>query len=342
VPGLAALNAGGDAGVTSVSCPATGACSADGDYTDGSGEGQGFVVTQTAGTWGTAIGVPGLAGLEGTSGNASLASLSCASPGNCAAGGSYLNSAGLAEAFVVNETGGTWASAEQVAGTAGSLPATPWRRCPARPPGPAWPPGTGDGLARPPSSPPNAPVSGARPGRFWGSPRSAARPGPDSSANSVSCSSAGPCAVTGWYYDPVTQHDQAFAASRRSGAWRQAIEIPGIALLDGGHGSAGATVSCATAGNCVIGGSYVSTVSEGFVADEVDGSWRSARQLPGLARLDAGHNAAVVSVSCAAAGRCAAGGYYAPRPPVTPRRGSWPASPAAPGAGRSRCPGWPR
>jgi hypothetical protein len=118
--------------------------------------------------------------------------------------------------------------------------------------------------------------------------------------------------VTGWYYDPVTQHDQAFAASRRSGAWRQAIEIPGIALLDGGHGSAGATVSCATAGNCVIGGSYVSTVSEGFVADEVDGSWRSARQLPGLARLDAGHNAAVVSVSCAAAGRCAAGGYYAP------------------------------
>ena len=44
--------------------------------------------------------------------------LSCASGGNCAAGGSYEDSTGLTQAFVVDETAGTWGDAEEVPGTA--------------------------------------------------------------------------------------------------------------------------------------------------------------------------------------------------------------------------------
>jgi hypothetical protein len=42
-PGVAALNLGGNAQVTSVSCATAGACTAGGFYTDASGHGQAFV-----------------------------------------------------------------------------------------------------------------------------------------------------------------------------------------------------------------------------------------------------------------------------------------------------------
>src|SRR5260370_30736166 len=44
VPGLGALNKGGDARVNSVSCPSAGNCAAGGNYFDGPGHRQGFVV----------------------------------------------------------------------------------------------------------------------------------------------------------------------------------------------------------------------------------------------------------------------------------------------------------
>jgi hypothetical protein len=46
VPGTAALNQGRFAGISSVSCAAAGSCSAGGDYRDGSGRFQAFVVSE--------------------------------------------------------------------------------------------------------------------------------------------------------------------------------------------------------------------------------------------------------------------------------------------------------
>ena len=45
VPGTAALNAGGQAAITSVSCSQAGYCSAGGAYLDASGQQQAFVVS---------------------------------------------------------------------------------------------------------------------------------------------------------------------------------------------------------------------------------------------------------------------------------------------------------
>ena len=117
VPGTAALNAGGQAQVGSVSCASAGNCTAAGSYTDSSGHTQAFVVSQVRGTWGTADEVPGTATLN-TGGNAVINSLSCGSAGNCSAGGFYTDSALRSQAFVASETGGTWHAALEVPGTA--------------------------------------------------------------------------------------------------------------------------------------------------------------------------------------------------------------------------------
>ena len=99
VPGTAALNHG-DAVTVSVSCAPAGNCSAGGDYFDGSFNSQPFVVSQTNGTWQKAEEVPGTAALN--HGDADFSSVSCASAGECGAGGYYQDGSGLSQAFVVS------------------------------------------------------------------------------------------------------------------------------------------------------------------------------------------------------------------------------------------------
>jgi hypothetical protein len=103
VPGTATLNAGKDAYATSVSCASAGNCSAAGTYTDSSGHMQAFVVNEVGSTWRAAIKVPGTATLN-TGGNAFVQSVSCASAGNCGAGGGYTDSSGHRQPFVASES----------------------------------------------------------------------------------------------------------------------------------------------------------------------------------------------------------------------------------------------
>ena len=70
-----------------------------------------------SGTWGTAQEVPGTGGLN-AGGFAAVTSVSCATAGNCSAGGTYADGAGHGQAFVVTQTNGTWGKAKQVPGTA--------------------------------------------------------------------------------------------------------------------------------------------------------------------------------------------------------------------------------
>src|SRR5215813_7619968 len=117
VPGTAALNRDGDAGIVSVSCASAGNCSSGGSYTDSSARHQAFVVSQIGGTWGTAIEVPGTAALN-QGGFAVISSVSCGAAGNCSAGGSYATGPGHRQAFVASEKNGTWHKAIEVPGTA--------------------------------------------------------------------------------------------------------------------------------------------------------------------------------------------------------------------------------
>src|SRR5258706_399879 len=119
VAGIAAVNKGESAGVASISCTSPADCSAVGFYAprqprDGVYYVP-FVVSQVHGTWASGRPVPGLAAVDiGIS--AQVAGLSCASPGNCVAGGRYTDRRGRYQPFVVSQVRGSWGTLRQVPG----------------------------------------------------------------------------------------------------------------------------------------------------------------------------------------------------------------------------------
>jgi hypothetical protein len=262
VRGLAALNAGGDAQVNSISCASAGNCSAGGYYTDADGNTQAFVVSEVNGTWGTAIQVAGtgsLAAGAGAQARAEIYSVSCVSAGNCTAGGDSFantNESQIAEAFLVSEVNGTW-------GTPISVP----------------------GLAN------------------------LDNPGEYDEITSVSCVSAGNCSGGGDYHDAAGK-SQVFVVSEVNGTWGTAIQVPGTGALNAGGGASIGSLSCASAGNCSAGGSYYggSQEEQVFVVSEVKGTWGTAIEVPGTASADKSELASVSSVSCSSAGNCSAAG----------------------------------
>jgi len=256
VPGTAALNKGGSAQVTSVSCAKAGDCSAGGHYTDASRRTQAFVAGEANGIWGPAEEIPGTAALN-KGGSAEITSVSCAKAGDCSAGGFYRDASGHFQAFVAGEARGVWGKAQQVPGTA-------------------------------------ALNKGGSAGIF-----------------SVSCAKAGDCSAGGFYRDP-SGHSQAFVAGEARGVWGKAQQVPGTAALNkGGHAEI-FSVSCARAGSCSAGGTYLdaSGNTQVFVAGEAKGIWGHAQQVPGTAALNKGGDAEIFSVLCARAGSCSAGGFY--------------------------------
>jgi hypothetical protein len=284
IPGTASLNTGGSDGVYSASCGSAGNCSIGGYYSDSSGKLQAFVATETNGAWGAAE-EAGTAALN-VGGSAEVTSVSCASAGNCSAGGTYASSSNQGQAFVVAETNGSWGTAQEVPGTA---------------------------------------VLNA---------------GGAAEVNSVSCVSAGNCSAGGYYSDS-SGDEQAFAATQTDGTWGAAEEVPGTAALNTGGFAQVTSVSCVSAGNCGAGGFYLEVGTDdqqAFVASETNGTWGNAEEVPGTASLNSLGYAQVNSVSCASAGNCSAGGFYADNPGgqspfvVTETDGSWGTAQEVPGA----------
>ena len=256
------------------------------------------------GTWGNAQEVPGTAALN-ADGNATFDSMSCASAGNCSAGGSYLDGSGTRQAFVVTETGGTWGTAQEVPGTAGPA-AVESVSCPSA--GNCTAGGYSANLGE-------AFVVAESNGR-WGRAKevpgiAALNAGAGAELIALSCASVGNCSAGGWYTDSSI-NEQAFVVTERNGVWGKAKEVPGSAALNAGGDAGIDAVSCASAGNCSAGGSYrdSSGHDQAFVVTESSGTWGRAKELPGSAGLNAGGDAGIDAVSCASAGNCSADGSY--------------------------------
>jgi len=312
VPGIAALNLGGSAGTNAISCARTGNCAAGGFYMDGSFHWQAFVVSEKSGVWRNARAVPGLASLN-LGGQAFVFAISCASAGNCAAGGYYRDGSVHDQAFVVSETKGVWRKAIEVPGTAAlnlggaarvtSVSCTSTGNCAA---GGYYHDGSGHSQTFVVSE-----KSGVWRKAIKVPGTAALNVGGFADVNSISCASTGNCAAGGQYSDG-SLHYQAFVVSETKGVWRKAIEVPGTAALNVGGFAGVNSISCASTGNCVAGGSYSdsSAHSQAFVVSEKSGVWRKASELRGTAVMNAGGQAAVTSISCGSTGSCAAGGYY--------------------------------
>jgi D-alanine-D-alanine ligase-like ATP-grasp enzyme len=337
-----ALNTGKLDDLESVSCASAGSCSAGGYYEIKNQDAEVFVINEKNGTWGTAEEVPGTAALN-TYGEAQLFSVSCASAGNCSAGGYYEVAGGKAEAFVVNEVNGTWSNAEEVPGTAtlntGGIAQITSVSCPSV--------GNCTGAGLYTGAPSNQQVFVVNETNgTWGNAKevpgiAALNTGESAQFTSVSCTSAGNCSAGGYYTDKST-HAQAFVVNEVSGSWGNAEEVPGTATLNAGGEAVLNWVSCASAGNCSGGGYYSdkATNEQAFVVNEANGTWSNAEEVPGTATLNAGGEAEILSVSCTSAGNCSAGGYYADKSGdqqalvVNETNGTWGNAEEIPGAGK--------
>ena len=284
IPGIAALDRGHDSEVSALSCGSAGNCTAVGTYTSRFGIGVAFLADEKNGVWGKAEEVPGTAALNKGE-DAATDSVSCASAGNCSAGGSYSDGSFAEQAFVVSETNGTWGTAQEVPGT-GALN-----------------------------------VGGA------------------AEVDSMSCASAGNCSATGIYGNvPKAPRQQVFVVSETNGTWGTAQKVPGATRLDKGRDAGFAALSCASVGNCSAGGFYsTSHGQQAFVVDETNGTWGTAQEVPGIAALNKGNQAIINSVSCPSAGICSAGGLYEVTATtsqafvVTEKNGTWGKAEQVPG-----------
>jgi hypothetical protein len=313
VPGAAALNQGGYAEVNSVSCARAGTCTAGGSTLNSSGNFQAFVVSEVHGTWGMAEEIPGTANQDWSS---SVDSVSCATAGTCSAGGSYNDDNGLGDfqAFVVSEVHGTWGTAEEVPGTAalnqGGYASVSSVSCATAGTCTAGGDYTGSAFAG------EVFVVSEMHGTWRTAeeiPGTAAlNQGNSALVFSVSCARAGACAAGG-QSDGGPGIGQAFVVSEMHGTWHTAEEVPGLTALNQGDNATVYSVSCSSASTCSAGGEYTDSSGheQAFVVSEVQGTWGTAEEVPGTAALNQGGGATVNSVSCAPAGTCTAGGYYA-------------------------------
>jgi hypothetical protein len=296
VPGIAPLNTGGSSTIMTVSCAAAGDCSAGGSYLDGDTHQQAFLVTESNGTWGTAVQVPGSATLN-LGGHAQVDDISCAEPGDCSAAGIYLPGSGQQQVFVISEVNGTWGTAQEAPGLAAlgtEYGVTPIAISCAAPGscslGGEYTPGTAfEAFVI-------SQVAGV-----W----SQAEEIPGSAAfggivnfRALSCYSAG-CTASGMYFDQ-NGSVRNFVASEVGDTWRAAQTLSARA-------GQFLTLSCQSAGNCSAGGQVG---LQPVVATEKRGMWGKPEVAPGSAALKNNVVAAISSISCWSAGNCSAVGGY--------------------------------
>ena len=308
LPGETMFTNDGNMGIESVSCAAAGDCSAGGFYTRNGGRIQAFVADEGNGGWGTPQALR-MSVLSATGGG--IQSVSCPSPGNCGGAGQYFDDRGISQALVVDETNGTWGTAQPVPEMSMLNPTR----------------SEADSISCPSAG--NCGLAGAyadgqgnqqvfivdEVNGTWGTPQQvpgtgALNTGGNAVVNQISCGSPGNCAVVGFYTDK-NGHTHGFTADEKRGIWQAVHKLASKGAFSASTNTGTASVSCPSAGNCVAGGfALIGKVAHLFTASEVNGSWGNARELPGSASLSKGRLGDVASVSCATPGNCVAGGFY--------------------------------
>lgn len=247
-----------------VSCTSVGYCTAVGSYTDGSGDTEGFIWTETAGVWGTAVEVTPPVNAASNPG-VELESLSCPSAGNCTAVGDYRDSSGPSPGLILRETSGTWSAGVQAMMPAGArssnlaqVQCASAGNC------------TAFGTAENPEE--RYGVFLTETAGVWGA--GVRRPLPAGAEpqlvieGSLSCPSAGDCSYVG-SWKPSEFVSRALLATENDGTWGAGINGTLPANAYGDPGAFLSSVACTSPGTCTAVGSYNSyTVGKEFTERE--------------------------------------------------------------------------
>jgi hypothetical protein len=268
LPGLAALNKGGFASVSALSCVSAGNCTGGGVYTDGSDAQQGFVVSQTGYKWHAAANLPGLTALN-KGAYAQVSAVSCTSPVNCGAGGIYTDGGYNDTAFVVSRKNGNWQKSLRLGGING-LSAGPSVGINQISCSTAGNCGAG-GFYTDAAGRQQAFVASESKGRWAAGeavPGTVTRnTGISALTASVSCRSKGNC-TAGGVYTLVSGHSVVFVVSEVNGIWGTAKEISGVGSYESLY-----SLSCVAPADCVAGlGPQPSFAGDAYVLAETPDS----------------------------------------------------------------------
>ncbi len=318
--------------LTSVSCPATGDCTAIGDYVDIHGWTEGVILTEAGGVWtqtsevADPVNVPVF-----RTPDVSLNAVSCPASGDCLVVGTYQNSKHHTQGLLEIERGGKWAPESQQA-IGSDLPPDAAAEIPTLQGQPfltveldsvscvaggqcvtAGSYTDSSGLQQ------GMLVTGAEtPSHSWTfSGTQASLPGdaatsPDVSLSSISCPSLGECAAVGSYHD-ATHLQQGLLLSESGGVWQTgaAAQLSPDAAADAQ--AALSSVSCAAVGDCdAVGYEYDNSAGsqQGLALTDTGGSWGQAVTPAFPADGGTIPFGQLSSVSCSAPSSCAAAGNY--------------------------------
>ena len=292
-------------------------CTAVGSYTDSSGESQGLLLTETSGSWATAVEATLPANATATTAqNVIVSSVSCASAGNCTAVGRY-DTSSTQQGLLLTETSGSWAT-----GVEATLPAN----------------AASNAIVSLSSVSCASAANCTAVGRYfassgfaglvltetagsWATGMQATLPatatatatataGPGVIFSSVSCASAGNCTAVGSYND--NSGIQGLLMTETAGSWATGVEATLPANANSNQGVSLNSVLCASVGNCTAIGTYLDSSfnMQGVLLIETAGSWATGVEATLPANAYSGQGVSLDSVSCAPAGNCTAVGKY--------------------------------
>ncbi|MGC8499075.1 MAG: hypothetical protein ACP5OV_06230 [Acidimicrobiales bacterium] len=242
-----------------------------------------------------------LAAIDNAGGAAMTTALTCPLAGSCVAGGFYTDAAGQHQAYVAQQTNGSWGSVIRL-GTilnVGGNAATTALSCA----------DASDCVAvgfYTDAAGQHQAFFVQESSGLWGSTQTVAGPlntGGDAVATTVSCASADSCVVGGRYRDGAGKQ-RAFAALESGGTWGEATQVGAVVNL-GGNATLSAS-SCPGVGTCVVAGSATTaSTTSAFVDTEHNGLWsKPLMVVPGSAAT----SSAITDLVCSAVGSCAAVG----------------------------------
>jgi hypothetical protein len=360
----------------SLSCVSASECVAGGDYTTTIGATEGLIVSETNGVWRAPISLVPPVGASANP-DVTIYDVSCGGVGNCAAVGSYLDSARNIVPFTANEAGGRWQRSLEltlptnalVAGQSGELrnvDCASANNCSA----------VGEYFDNYQAYPRGQGFVATEVRGHWSRASEVtmvqkANFNPFVSFAQLACSSLGNCVGVGSFIDA---HDvtEGLVVSQVRGVWHKGEEVPlpanasafsGASLsevscltrstcaalgtffsqtgaleamsVSGANGNWGRAVelampagssanphtflfgfngiACASAGDCSVGGQYQDSAGkyQGFLANEVNGVWSQAVEMPlPSGGVTGGKNGGVVALACPLVGECQASGSY--------------------------------
>lgn len=314
-----ALTKGQSAALRSVQCSSLGDCSAVGTYDDNnavSSRSEGFVTSETNGTWARAreVVVP----QPNFNPFITLNQIACASVGNCVAVGSFINASDVTEGLLVDQVGGTWMTGRTLAlpsnasafagATLSEVTCVHRSTCAVLG---TYNTSTGaiEGLSA-------ASIDGD-----WTRAQELLMP---ANANTnphvflygfdgIACATSGDCAVGGQYED-ASGNAQGFLANETAGVWQHAVELalPSGAKQAGKNGGVVA-LACPATSECRASGAYLDAAGDyqAVVVNEVDGTWQPGVKvvLPGNATT-VGVDGGIYALVCLTPTACVGSGSY--------------------------------